>query len=115
MLIFSHSFAMVYSGALLFLWRYAILAATLVYNLTAGWYSKEGLWATPYELIYGEPFPDSSVVVPFGCAALVLLPKRKRRKFENRCVLVVFVHYAMHHPTYTYAFWSPKTGRILYR
>jgi len=98
------SFAMVYSGAPLFLWRYAILAATFVYNLTAGWYSKEGLWATPYELIYGEPFPDSSVVVPFGCAALVLLQKRKRRKFANRCVLVVFVHCAMHHPTYTYAF-----------
>jgi len=29
--------------------------------------------------------------------------------------LVVFVHYATHHPTYTYAFWSPKTGNILYR
>ena len=98
------SFAMVYSGASFFLWRYAILAACFVYNITAGWYSQEQLWATPYELIYGEPFPDSSIVVPFGCAALVLLPKRKRGKFTSRCALVVYVHYVTHHPTYTYAF-----------
>jgi hypothetical protein len=45
----------------MFSWRYAILAAVFVYNITAGWYSKEQLWATPCELIYGEPFPDSSV------------------------------------------------------
>ena len=109
------SFAMVYSGAPMFLWRYAILAAVFVYNITAGWYSTEELWATPYEIIYGEPFPDSSIVVPFGCAALILLPKHKRKKMGPRCVLVVFLHYATQHPTYTYCFWSPRTGKLLYR
>ena len=83
----------------MFLWRYAILAAVFVCNITAGWYSKEQLWATPYELIYGEPFPDSSVVMPFGCAALILLPKHKRKKLGPRCILVVFLHYATQHPT----------------
>ena len=109
------SFAMVYSGAPMFLWRYAIVCAVFIHNITAGFYSQEGLWATPYELIYGEPFPDSSIVVPFGCAALVLLAKGKRRKLGNRCALMVFIHYATQHPTYTYAFWSPRTGRVLYR
>ena len=47
------SFAMVYSGAPISLWRYAILAAAFIYNITAGWYSQEELWATPYELVYG--------------------------------------------------------------
>ena len=41
------SFAMVYSGAPMFLWRYAILAAVFVYYITAGWCSKEQLWVTP--------------------------------------------------------------------
>ena len=78
----------------MFLWRYAILAAVFVYNITtAGWYSKEQSWATPCELIYGEPFPDSSVVMPFGCAALILLPKHKRKKLGPRCILVVFLNY----------------------
>ena len=109
------SFAMVYSGAPMFLWRYAILCGVFIHNITAGFYSLEGLWATPYELIYGEPFPDSSIVMPFGCAALVLLAKGKRRKLGNRCALMVFIHYATQHPTYTYAFWSPRTGRVFYR
>ena len=95
---------MVYSGAPMFLWRYAIQAATFIYNITAGWYSQEQLWATPYELVYGEPFPDSSIVVPFGCGALILLPKRQRTKLGDRCALVVFIHYATQYPTYTYAF-----------
>ena len=50
------SFAMVYSGAPMFLWRYAIQAATFIYNITAGWYSQEQLWAAPHELVYGTPF-----------------------------------------------------------
>ena len=70
---------------------------------------------TPYELVYGEPFPDSSIAVPFGCGALILLPKRLRTKLADRCALVVFIHYATQHPTYTYAFWSPRTGKILFR
>ena len=46
------SFAMVYSGAPMFLWRYAIQVATSIYNIAAGWYSQEQLWATPYGLVY---------------------------------------------------------------
>ena len=76
------AFGMVYSGAPMFLWRYAILSAVFIYNITAGWYSKEDMWATPYELVYGEPFPDSSIVVPFGCAALILLRFAAERQAE---------------------------------
>jgi hypothetical protein len=109
------SFAMLYAGAPTFMWRFAIISAVFVYNLTAGWYSAEQLWATPYELVYGEPFPDSSIMMPWGCGALILLRKEDRGKFGNRCALVVFAHYATQHPTYCYAFWNPRTGRIVYR
>lgn len=109
------SFAMLFAGAPMFLWRYAMLSAVFIYNVTAGWYSAEQVWATPYELVFGEPFPDTSIVVPWGCGALILLRKGERKKFGSRCALVVFAHYATQHPTFTYAFWSPRTGRILYR
>lgn len=109
------SFALIFAGAPMHMWRYAILSAVFIYNVTAGWYSAEQLWATPYELVYGEPFPDTSIVMPWGCAALILLRKGERAKFGNRCALVIFAHYATQHPTFTYAFWSPRTGRILYR
>ena len=109
------SYAMVYAGAPLFLWRYAILAAAFVNNITATYYSKEDIWATPYELVFGEPYPDTGVVMPFGCAALILLPKEDRTKFRSRCAMVIFVHYADQHPHTTYAFYSPSTKRILFR
>ena len=109
------TFAMMFAGAPQFMWRFAIISAVFVYNITAGWYSFEQLWATPYELVFGEPFPDSAVLMPWGCGALILLRKSERAKFGSRCALVVFAHYAQQHPTYTYAFWSPRTGRILYR
>jgi hypothetical protein len=54
-------------------------------------------------------------VVPFGCGALVLLDKDDRAKFQSRCALLVFIHYATTHPLYTYAFYSPRTKRVLYR
>jgi hypothetical protein len=69
----------------------------------------------PYTLIFGEPFPDASIVVPFGCGALVLLDKDGREKFQSRCALMVFVHYATSHPMYTYAFYSPRTKCIVSR
>jgi hypothetical protein len=53
--------------------------------------------------------------MPFGCAALILLPTDQRVKFQSRCALVIFVHYAENHPHETYAFYSPATKRILYR
>jgi hypothetical protein len=69
----------------------------------------------PYELAHGEPFPDVGIVVPFGCAALILLEKEDRAKFQSTCAMVIFVHYAQDHPLYTYAFFSPRTKRILFR
>jgi hypothetical protein len=67
------SFAMVYSGAPLFMWRWAIVTATFLSNITASWYSEEKIWAQPYQLIHGEPFADSSIAMPWGCAVLVML------------------------------------------
>ncbi len=54
-------------------------------------------------------------MVPFGCGALVLLDKDDRAKFKTRCVLLIVVHYATSHPLYTYAFYSPRSKRVLYR
>ena len=58
------TFAMMFAGAPTFMWRFAIISAVFVYNITAGWYSFEQLWATLYELVLGEPFPDSAIVMP---------------------------------------------------
>ena len=109
------SFAMVYAGAPLFMWIWCIQCAVFINNITATYFSKEQTWATPYELEHGEPYPDASVVVPFGCGALVRLRNDKQEKFKPKCALLIFIHYAMRHPLYTYALYSPKTKRILYR
>jgi hypothetical protein len=109
------SFAMVFSGAPLFMWRWAIVCAAFINNITACFYVLEGVWATPWELVHGEPFPDSSIVVPFGCAVLVLLNKQERETFMGTCAMMIFVHYALDHPLYTYAVYSPRTKRVLYR
>ena len=106
---------MVYAGAPLFMWIWAIRVAVFLNNITASYFSRERVWATPYELLHGEPFPDASIVVPFGCAALVLLDQKDLAKFQNRCALMVFIHYADEHPLYTYAFYSPRTKRVLFR
>lgn len=52
------TFAMMFAGAPPFMWRFAIISAVFVHDITAGWCSFEQLWATPYELVFGEPFPD---------------------------------------------------------
>jgi hypothetical protein len=109
------SFAMVLSGAPLFMWRWAIQCATFINNITATFYRKEKVWATPWEILHGEPFPDSSVVVPFGCAALVLLNKDEREKFKGTCAMMIFIHYALNHPLYTYALFSPRTKKVVFR
>ncbi len=110
------SFGMVlYSGAPLFMWVHAIKTAEFVNNITANYYSRQDIWATPYELVHGERFPDASVVVPFGCAALILLDEDEQAKFKSRCTLMLFMHYADRHPLFVYAFYSPKTKRIVYR
>ncbi len=83
------SFAMVFAGAPLFMWVFAIRTAVFVCNISASYYSKQGLWSTPYEVVHGEPFPDTSLVVPFGCAVLVLRDSDDRPKFQNRCTLVI--------------------------
>jgi hypothetical protein len=109
------SFAMVYAGAPIFMWIWCIQCAVFINNITATYYSRERVWAIPFELMHGEPYPDSSVVVPFGCAALVLLNKKQRKKFKPKCAMLIFIHYAMQHPLYTYALYSPKTKKILFR
>jgi hypothetical protein len=109
------SFAMVYSGAPLFMWIYAIRSAVFVGNIAASFYPKHSVWATPYELVHNEPFPDASIIVPFGCAALVLRDSDDRPKFTNRCTMMVFAHYADEHPLFTYALYSPRTKRVVHR
>ena len=109
------TYGMVYSGAPMFMWRWCIACAVFINNITATFFSMEQVWATPYEIIHNEPFPDSSIVVPFGCGVLVLLNKDDQGKFQSRCALMIFVHYAVQHPLYTYAVYSPRTKRILYR
>ncbi len=109
------SFAMVYSGAPLFMWIYSILCAVFTGNISASFYPKHNIWATPYELVHNEPFADSSIIVPFGCAALVLRDSDDCPKFRNRCTLMIFAHYADEHPLFTYALYSPHTKRIVHR
>ncbi len=55
------------------------------------------------------------MVVPFGCATLVLRDVDERAKFTNRAVLMIFVHYSTDHSLFTYALYSPRTKRILHR
>ena len=69
----------------------------------------------PHSLIHGEAFPDASVVVPFGCAVLVLRDSDERAKFKNRAVMMLFAHYSEDHPLFTYAVYSPRTKRLLHR
>jgi hypothetical protein len=109
------SFAMVFAGAPLFMWVYAVRTAVFICIISASFYSKQGIWSTPYTLIHGESFPDSSIVVPFGCAVLVLRDSDDRAKFVNRTVLMVFAHYSEDHPLFTYAVYSLRTKRILHR
>jgi hypothetical protein len=107
------SYAMVYAGAPLFFWRWAILSAVFIANIVATYYSRERLWCTPYTVLFGVPFPDASIVVPFGCGALVLLDKDDRAKFQTRCALLIFVHYAISHPLYTINSGLPVDGEAL--
>ncbi len=106
---------LVYSGAPLFMWIWATKTAVFVNLIMASYYSVQKAWATPYELVNGELYPDASIVVPFGCGVLVLLPKSERSKFKSRCALMIFVHYADDHPLYTYAVYSPLTKKVLMR
>jgi hypothetical protein len=109
------SFGMVYAGAPLFMWIWAVKTAVFVDHIMASYYSQQQVWATSYELIHGELYPDASIVVPFGCGVLVLLTEKERSKFKSRCALMVFVHYADQHPLYTYAVYSPRTRKVLMR
>jgi hypothetical protein len=109
------TYGMVFSGAPMFMWRWCVACAVFINNITATYYSMEDVWATPFEVVHNEPFPGSSIVVPFGCGALVLLKEDDQGKFQSRCALMIFVHYAVSHPLYTYAVYSPRTKRILYR
>jgi hypothetical protein len=109
------SFGMVYSEAPLFMWIWSVRTAVFTNYIMASYYSEQQVWATPYELIHGELFPDASIVVPFGCGVLVLLTEKERAKFKSRCALMLFVHYADDHPLYTYAVYSPRTRKVLMR
>jgi hypothetical protein len=109
------SFAMVFAGAPLFMWVFAIRTAVFISNISASYYSKQSIWSTPYALVHGESFPDASIVVPFGCAVLVLRDSDDGPKFKNRAVMMVFVHYSTDHPLFTYAVYSPRSKRVLHR
>jgi hypothetical protein len=109
------SFAMVYAGAPLFMWIYSIKSAVFVNNIAAKFYTFKNVWAQPYQAVHGEVFADSSIVVPFGCGALILRDSDDRPKFRTKCSLMIFIHYADEHPMFTYAFFSPRTKRVLYR
>ncbi len=89
--------------------------AVFVDHIMASYYSQQQVWATSYELIHGELYPDASIVVPFGCGVLVLLTEKERAKFKSRCALMIFVNYADNHPLYTYAVYSPRTRKVLMR
>ena len=65
--------------------------------------------------MHGEPFADSSIVMPWGCAVLVMLTPDELGKFRSRCALMIFAHYAVQHPLYTHAVYSPRTKRLVYR
>ncbi len=41
------SFAMVFSGAPIFMWRWGIKCAAFINNITATYYQKEKVWAVP--------------------------------------------------------------------
>ncbi len=82
------SFAMVYAGAPFFMWIYAIRAAVFINNIKAKYYRLKDLWAMPYQLVHGEAFADSSIVVPFGCGALIVRDSDDRLKFETKCTLM---------------------------
>ena len=109
------SYGMVYAGAPMFMWRWCVMCAVFINNITATFYSEENLWATPYEVVHNEPFPDSSIVVPFGCGVLVRLRDEEQSKFHHKCALMIFIHYATQHPLYTFAVYSPRTKRVLFR
>ncbi len=109
------SYGMVYPGAPMSMWIWCIECAVFINNITAAFYSAESIWAKPYELVHNEPFMDASIVVSFGCGVLVLLTEEERDKFQDRCALMIFAHYANQHPLYTYAVYSPRTKRILFR
>ena len=109
------SFAMVHAGAPLFMWIYSVRAAVFTNNIAAKYYRLKIAWATPHHAVHGEAFADSSIVVPFGCGALILRDSDDRPKFITRCTLMIFLHYADDHPLFTYAFFSPRTKRVLYR
>jgi hypothetical protein len=108
-------YGMVYAGAPMFMWIWCIECTVFINNITAAFYSAENIWATPYEIVHNEPFMDASIVVPFGCGVLVLLTEEERGKFQDRCALIIFAHYANQHPLYTYAVYSTRTKRILFR
>ncbi len=56
------SYAMVFSGAPLFFWRWAILCAVFLANILATYYSREKIWSTPYTLLFGGPFPEKNTL-----------------------------------------------------
>jgi hypothetical protein len=46
------SFGMVYSEAPLFMWVWGVKTAVFIDHIMASYYSKQAVWATPYELVH---------------------------------------------------------------
>jgi hypothetical protein len=92
------SYAMVYAGAPPFFWPWAVRAAVFVNNIiTATCYYREKVWSTTYTFVFGEPYPDASVVVPFGCTTLILLDKDDRAKFIMQLTILPIHMRSTHH------------------
>jgi hypothetical protein len=43
------------------------------------------------------------------------LTDEEKGKFKATCAMMIFIHYALDHPLYTYAFYSPRTKRVILR
>ena len=87
-------------------------SAAFISNITATFYSTPGVWATPYELVHGRGFRMLRLWSLLGALPLFFY---EQAKFKSRCVLMLFMHYADQHPLFTYAFYWPKTKRIVFR
>jgi transposase InsO family protein len=73
------------------LWEFAMEAAAYTRNRVVAVFEEK----TPFELFFGQP-PQLSNLRIFGCFASVLIPKKKRDKFDPVNETGIFVGYLSH-------------------
>jgi hypothetical protein len=44
-----------------------------------------------------------------------MLTEDDKEKFKATCAMLIFIHYALDHPLYTYALYSPRTKKVFFR